>query len=296
MNDCEYYQRLMSQLLDSGLDEDDTRELRGHLRTCADCRAVLEALSSITLTLRADIAEPSAALAGSVMARIAAEEKKNAPVPVPAEKTQPPVPTASARRATHRHAATRRTAPWLRLGAAACLMLIIAGGTVTVLHRRTKLTADTAAAARSIDAVVSQAAAGAADAPMEAAEFAMSGVIPETMTEEAEAETPMDAAETAAPDTGAAVYGPDGAFMGSIPPGELDAFDALLTALDTGQDDSSQADWIVICTVVIHDIEYTFGTDAAEERLVWWDNANGEVTLSSGTADDLRSLIIAATP
>ena len=124
MQEHEYYQELMSRLLDEGLTDEEQTELREHVRGCEECRRVFAAFTGMTSQLREDLAEPPRDLAGGVMERIR-DEGRQAP----------------ARRASDKPVRKRRARLWTRWAAAACLVLAIAGVATVSLRGRTRQTA-----------------------------------------------------------------------------------------------------------------------------------------------------------
>ena len=54
MHDCEYYQELMSRLLDEGVTEAEEKELREHMRACPECARLFSALSAVTGSVTCD--------------------------------------------------------------------------------------------------------------------------------------------------------------------------------------------------------------------------------------------------
>ena len=76
MRDHEYYQALMSRLLDEGLTAKEERELKEHVRSCSECAKLFSVFSAVTVSLREDMAEPPAALSRGVMDRIAADKEE----------------------------------------------------------------------------------------------------------------------------------------------------------------------------------------------------------------------------
>lgn len=80
--DCEYYQELMSRMLDGDLSADETEALLAHVQSCASCRAVFTAFADFSACLKAPPVEPPAALREAVMAGIRPKEKKKEPIPL----------------------------------------------------------------------------------------------------------------------------------------------------------------------------------------------------------------------
>ena len=116
MKSCEYYQELMSRLLDDDLTPEEDAALRAHMGTCPDCGRVYDALCRVDDAVRTGAAvEPPATLARSVMDRIAAHSRPAAP-PQPAP--------------------SHRLRSWRKLAAAACFVVLVAAGAVTGVFSR----------------------------------------------------------------------------------------------------------------------------------------------------------------
>lgn len=116
MKSCEYYQELMSRLLDDDLTPEEDAALRAHMGTCPDCGRVYDALCRVDGAVRTGaVVEPPAALARSVMDSIAAHSRPAAP----------PQPTPS-----------HRLRSWQKLAAAACFVVLVAAGAVTGVFSR----------------------------------------------------------------------------------------------------------------------------------------------------------------
>lgn len=182
-SNCEYYQQLMSRMLDGDLMDAETAALREHIRSCRECRALCAAFSSMTLSLRGDTAQPPEELVPGVMARIYAaesEEKAAGPAeeaPAPAAERPSPAPERQARRrkpVSEPAPRSRRAAPlWAKCAAAACLVLIVGGGVLSAWRGgRSGAAADTAQALFSMP---EPAAEEAEEAAPESAVFAVEG-------------------------------------------------------------------------------------------------------------------------
>ena len=293
MHDHEYYQELMSRLLDEGVTAEEEKDLKEHLRACPECAALFSALSAVTVSLREDeMAEPPAELSQGVMARIAAE-KAAGPRVIHVQR-----PELEAERPR------RKKRGWTGIAAAACLVVVIGSGAFWFFSGRDK-SAPTEGAADS--AVYARAAAQEAPAAEEAEEpeaapaaggtdeSALSGAM-----EEEAADMPMtvsaeDSAAVPMPEpTATPVPGPltvrDVARqkVGEVPADNIPAFAALLeggTVLG-----GAQKDWEFLFTVEYSDTEVSFATNEEESRLVWWD-PNTPITAASGSLDDLRDLV-----
>lgn len=290
---CEYYESLMSRMLDGDLLPAETDALRDHIRTCQRCGRLCLAFSSMTLSLRDDLAEPPAGLGDSVMARIRTWEAEQA------LESDDPLPQAEPV-AEYRPRAGRTHKPknrWLPTAVAACLIVIIGGTAVFSLGRGGSKAAETADRAENTASYSLQTAADGGDLPQPAAEAAGTAVGPEmgARAEEPEAAAPygpeLEAAEAeeapmeeAADEETAAGY--DLSNPAAVPEGTEAAFEALLTDAGTMPPASFHAFYAVEYRGVI----YEFMTDEGEEYLLWRDAAEGLPTLSQSSFDDLWAI------
>ncbi len=281
MREHEYYQELMSRLLDESLTAEEETSLREHMRVCPDCRRLGAAFTGMTAALREDLAEPPRDLARGVMERIRDEEQ-----------------TAAPRRTAGRSA--RRLRPWIRLGAAACLVLIVTGVATFALRDRAKSSQLDTADARSANTTGTEAQAaesgedsgdlpmaassaggeavyGLEDAPMEAAGSTEEGV-------------PEDAAPAGEPAPEPSqeplpVYDAARNRVGSIAPENIPAFQALIT--DEGW---AEGEYEYMLKVEYRQKTYAFATDDSG-GLVWWEEPSTQPLRSPGTFAQLHELI-----
>lgn len=281
---CEYYQELMSCMLDGDLMKAETDALREHIKTCRECRKLCAAFSSMTLSLRDELEEPPSSFAEGVMNRIHTYEAQKALE----EGETPAAEPVSIAAAPHRSHARKKTARWQPTLIAACLVLVIGGIGVTVLNgvgksadsaaevpgSYNRTTADTAAAESAVMGEAPEAEFYAA-APMEtAAPAAMSE--PMAMAE--------DAMETGAADEETTVSAGNGLSNPAfVPDGYEDAFEALLS--DAGQ--RPEVNLHTIYAVERNGVIYEFLTDENEEYLFWRDAAEGFPILSPASVTDL---------
>ncbi len=296
MRDHEYYQELMSRLLDEGVTAEEEKDLKDHLRACPECAALFSALSAVTVSLREeDMAEAPAELAQGVMARIAAGKNEHKVIHVQRPELEVQRPR-------------RKKRGWTGIAAAACLVVVIGSGAFWFFSGRDKSAptegaADSAVYARAAaqDATEAEVPEDAGAAPEAApaaggtAESALSGVAEE---EAADAPMTVAAADSAAvpmpAPTVTPVSGPltvrDVARqkVGEIPVEDIPAFAAFLE--DGTVLGGAQRDWEFLFSVEYNDTEVSFATDEAESRLVWWDS-NTPITASPGSLDDLRDLV-----
>ena len=279
---CEYYDSLMSRMLDGALLNAETDALRDHIRTCKSCRTLCAAFSGMTLSLRDDLVEAPQGLAASVMGRIRTYEAERA-----LEADEPmeePVPLSRKSRVSPKKR-------WMPTVIAACLVLVIGVGAVSALSQggaKSADTAETAAYSRMTEAGSNAAeapAAGETEAMME--EFAAFDM---AVTEES---APMEAAEPAEAETTAATSDGSAAVQGYtlndpafVPEGSEEAFQALLT--DAGY--MPEASLHVFYYVEHRGVIYEFMTDENQEYLLWRDAAEGFPTLSQSSFDDLWAI------
>ncbi len=285
MAGCERYEQMIWALLDGDLAPEREAELRAHLEQCPDCRGLYEAAAAAAQVLREDLAEPPAALAEGVMARVAAyEAERGEPRPV-----QP----------------VKRLRRWLPVAAAACLAVVIAG----VALPRLKM--GSAGSGASADTAAPQAASYVMDA--EGSENARSADTPETVSlteamdavaeESAEAkedfasdedgalsdcadaggEAPMESAATA---LGYPVYDADGQAVGAVTDRER-----LAALLEGGTAAAgTPADYAPLYTLILDGTAYVLADDG-DGGLVWWIEGDDAVTLSPAPLSELLALI-----
>ena len=151
MSACDKYQEMISALLDGELTEEEQTQVRAHIASCAECRAMYEAFSALNAAVSADVDVPES-LHDGIMARVHSAET--------ATKTQGKLTV------------LRRT-----VSLAACLVVIV--GTVFALRNnlfphRKAADAAPAEAEMMINASAAVAASGA-EAPM----LAMDEAVPE---------------------------------------------------------------------------------------------------------------------
>ena len=76
MNMCEYYQELISRMLDDELNNQERKVLAEHLSVCEECAAVYSAFSMLSDTVANDLVEPPEELAEDIMAHIRRAEMR----------------------------------------------------------------------------------------------------------------------------------------------------------------------------------------------------------------------------
>lgn len=74
MNGCEYYQELISRMLDEDLSRDERAALAEHLDTCRECAAMYQAFSALSDTISSDLTEPPEELCDNIMAELRRSE------------------------------------------------------------------------------------------------------------------------------------------------------------------------------------------------------------------------------
>lgn len=70
MSGCDYYQELISRMLDEDLTRDERAALAEHLGTCRECTAMYQAFSILSDNLSTDLEEPPEELTDNIMAEI----------------------------------------------------------------------------------------------------------------------------------------------------------------------------------------------------------------------------------
>ncbi len=282
MRDHEYYQELMSRLLDEGLTAKEERELKEHVRACPECAKLFSAFSAVTVSLREDMAEPPAELSRGVMDRIAADKEER---PKVIHVQRPELERERPKR--------RQRRGWTGLAAAACLVLVIGGGAFWFLRDKKSLSTDgaapEAAMMRAADNAPVAGTGEAEDVPEAASiesDMAEDAAMP--MTAEAAMATPAPSpTATPAPEP-LTVMDVARRDVGTIAAEDIPAFTALLEGGEVIG--GAQGDWEFLFSVTYGDREISFATDENEKRLVWWDG-NTPVTAAHGSLDTLRDMI-----
>lgn len=106
MKACTYYQELISRLIDRELSPEEGEELRAHAETCEDCRAVYTAFSALSSLVSEELVDPPAELRENVMATIRRGEMKK-------------------KNKTRKHT-------WRIVSVAACAVLVVGVGALTL--------------------------------------------------------------------------------------------------------------------------------------------------------------------
>ena len=74
MNGCEYFQELISRMLDEDISREERAELAKHLENCPECSMMYRAFSSLSDAISCDLEEPPEDLADNIMADIRRSE------------------------------------------------------------------------------------------------------------------------------------------------------------------------------------------------------------------------------
>lgn len=77
MSSCEYYQELISRMVDEELSAEEQAVLAPHLEHCPDCAALYQAFQRISGVIAEGLEEPPEALSENVMAALWREQIKN---------------------------------------------------------------------------------------------------------------------------------------------------------------------------------------------------------------------------
>lgn len=269
---CEYYQELMSRMLDAELLPAEAEALREHARTCSDCRTLTAAFSGVVLSLRDDPAEPPESLVSGVMARIGAYENAAAEPETPAPE---PVPIENVRR--------RGMRPWAKAAIAACLVAVIGlGGYSAFIGQQRSRASSASAESIMMDYAVAESAAATAEEEMPApmAEEPAQGA-PDMMLA-AETEEDWEAANA---DYGARAVPSTIDEPLFVPDGREAEFEAVLQAVGNPETDGAQT----VAYVEYRGVIYEFTTDG--ENLFWRDAAEGMPALSPASVDELWDIL-----
>ena len=116
MSGCEYYQGLISRMLDEDLSRDERAALTEHLGTCRECAAMYQAFSALSDTISSDLAEPPEELCDNIMAELRRSEII---------------------RRNRRRGLSRQMKNLIAAAACAALVLAAVGGVALVSSRRT---------------------------------------------------------------------------------------------------------------------------------------------------------------
>ncbi len=285
MAGCERYEELICALAGGDLAPDREAELRAHMAGCEDCRRLYEAVMAASQVLREDMAEPPAALAEGVMARVAAYEAERA-------EARPVRPVKKLRR-------------WMPLAAAACLAVVIAGAALPRLMGRkgaSGAAADAAApeaAPYVMESDGGEAAARSADMPetVSLTEGMMDAVAEEPAEAEEDFASDEDGAlsgaanaeaapvEPAAGAVGYTLCDPDGNAVAVI--SDREALDGLLRGEVIA---AGPEGFAPMYTLTLDGVRYVLAADG-EDGLVWWTEADGTVTRSPAGLDGLQALL-----
>ena len=83
MSGCEYYQELISRMLDEDISRDERAALAEHLGTCRECAAMYQAFSALSDTISSGMVDPPEELTDNIMAELRRSEirRKNRRMP-----------------------------------------------------------------------------------------------------------------------------------------------------------------------------------------------------------------------
>jgi len=76
MRNCDYYERLIGDMIDGELDSQQSAELRTHMETCESCRRMYQAFSAISAVVSENMEEPPEDFAKTVMNKISSPREK----------------------------------------------------------------------------------------------------------------------------------------------------------------------------------------------------------------------------
>lgn len=74
MSGCEYYQELISRMLDEDISRDERAALAEHLGTCRECAAMYQAFSALSDTISSGMVDPPEELTDNIMAELRRSE------------------------------------------------------------------------------------------------------------------------------------------------------------------------------------------------------------------------------
>lgn len=83
MSGCEYYQKLISRMLDEDISRDERAALAEHLGTCRECAAMYQAFSALSDTISSGMVDPPEEFTDNIMAELRRSEirRKNRRMP-----------------------------------------------------------------------------------------------------------------------------------------------------------------------------------------------------------------------
>ena len=278
MSSCEYYQELISRLVDDELSAEEQAVLVSHLEHCPDCAALVQALQSISGVIAEDLAEPPEALSENVMAELRREAIK-----------------------TKNRKKRRWKGP---LATAACLAVVIAAAWLIPNMFRANSAAPSEAPALASDQAVPQTRGYGHDPA--SAEVAVTEAPPETAEAE---EAPAEAAEAYSIEEGAAeepeeassaqafTAGAAGAYSGeyiTLDGESAAAFAALLSGSEAPLP-KREADAVYVVGYEVQDVEYCVSLCVFGEQ-VYYSFDNALFALSSSSKSEFFALIFPEEP
>ena len=277
MSSCEYYQELISRLVDDELSAEEQAVLVSHLEHCPDCATLVQAFQSISGVIAEDLAEPPEALSENVMAELRREAIK-----------------------TKNRKKRRWKGP---LATAACLAVVIAAVWLMPNMFRANSAAPSEAPALASDQAAPQARGYGLENGDDSAsaEVAVTGAAPETAEAE---EAPAEAAEAYSIEEGAAeepeeassaqafTAGAAGAYSGeyiTLDGESAAAFAALLSGSEAPLP-KREADAVYVVGCEVQDVEYCVSLCVFGEQ-VYYSYDNTLFYLSSFSKSEFFALI-----
>ena len=282
MSSCEYYQELISRLVDDELSAEEQAVLVSHLEHCPDCATLVQALQSISGVIAEDLAEPPEALSENVMAELRREAIK-----------------------TKNRKKRRWKGP---LATAACLAVVIAAAWLIPNMFRANSAAPSEAPALASDQAVPQTRGYGLENGDDSAsaEVAVTGAAPETAEAE---EAPAEAAEAYSIEENAAeepeeassaqafTAGAAGAYSGeyiTLDGESAAAFAALLSGSEAPLP-KREADAVYVVGYEVQDVEYSVSLCLFGEQ-VYYSFDNSLFSLSSSSKSEFFALIFLEVP
>ena len=262
---CQLYEELIMRLPDGDLSEAEKRALTAHLTDCPRCMALYEALMGAERELHADVPVPPALRSGVMDRVLAWEGEQDAPVDI--------------------HEQRRRRSPWRGLLVAACLLIILGGGSyigMSLFGHKTTAVSESAVLEQSVLLGQNEAPLAPMPEPEEAeaaaagAAMMFSDAAPMEEAAAAEADIPeLDGGEAAASRAAFTVDAP-----ASVLPGREGDFEALLSDAG-GPGDGTPQELQVIAAAEYRGVIYEFSADPSGSRLYWRDAAEGVTPILS---------------
>jgi len=294
--DCEYYQKLMSRMLDGDLSADETEDLRAHVQSCSSCHAVFTAFADLSACLKENLAEPPVSLRETIMDGIRPQKMDDVR---PRKKKREPIPLILK----------------ILVPTAACFALL-ATGAIYLTYYGSNITAPTADSALQMTAAAPK-TASMEDSDMENSLYAAESATSDVTAAESSAEPGSGASQSegtnaeptpasgtagaAAPGEGKAatgsssassipskadVYGESGKFVGMI---EADNVKTFLNTVCTNGGSTYTTDKGTNYTVDCGGTTYEFIT---QDSKLWWRISGAQAfTRSPSSVNDFLALM-----